>query len=90
MSGDDGSRQYAEARRRALARTGDPQKSQRGPGRPRDVADPALPCGCTAADPLPHNGWWHHLTEGGNRTYCTIATSAGRCPCESYEPAPAI
>ena len=83
MARSDGNAKYAAARRRALARTGDPQTASAA--RPRDAPEPGLPCICTAADPLRHAGYWHHLTDAGNRTYCTIAAAA-RCRCETYAP----
>jgi hypothetical protein len=84
-----GNARYAAARRRALTRQADPPQARRAPAPARrgDVADPGRPCSCTGGDRPPHSGYVHHLTETGNRTWCTITTGAGRCPCpDGYDP----
>jgi hypothetical protein len=79
----DGNARYAKARRRALTRAADPSRAQPA-GRRDDVPDPRLPCRCTGDDPLPHSGTLHHLTAGGNRTWCSVVSEAGPCPCQRY------
>jgi hypothetical protein len=81
ISGRD---RYAEARRRALARTGDPQAARSA--RAAELTGPGRPCRCTGDDPVPHSGYLHHLTDSGRRTWCSIAAAAGRCRCEGYDP----
>jgi hypothetical protein len=97
-----GNARYAEARRRALQQTGDPQHDARAAlarragqleraGRITSGAD-LDPCACTGNDSLPHTGLVHHLTgpgkahPRGRRTYCTVASADGPCSCESYRP----
>jgi hypothetical protein len=86
--GRSGKARYAEARRRALTRTRDPQSARPAPSGRRDVADPGRPCVCGAADDLelPHSGRLHMLTETGNRSSCSVVSPAGRCPCREFRP----
>jgi hypothetical protein len=82
-----GNAAYAAARRRALARTGDPQTARPAAPAPRTPA-PCEPCRCSGDDPLPHLGMYHHLASAvprGKRTWrCSIGTAAGWCPCTEY------
>jgi hypothetical protein len=82
-----GNELYAAARARERGHTGDPLAT-----RPDQLTRYAIvlalaePCTCDAPGP-PHSGLVHHLTDGGNRTYCTVTSATGRCPCKAYEPA---
>jgi hypothetical protein len=84
-----GSELYAAARARALGRRGDPQHTTRQPGPPAEP-DPDRACTCSAGDPLPHLGRYHHLlspVKRAPRTWCcSIGTAAGMCPCTAYTP----
>lgn len=91
----NGAARYAQARRRALGNTGDPQGARREWRDPREaVAALMAPChtelpgGGRCGVPLAE----HHLTDPsaewpqGHRTYCTRQSGPRRHPCNLYTP----
>lgn len=85
MATGDGREVYAEERRRALARTGDPQGIVTG-GPACLAALAALAARCRCGDPC----MVHEIAESGprkgGRTWCTMMTAAGSCGCRKYTP----
>lgn len=90
VTGAAGRAAYARARAKAKPRrpAADPQAGPPGPPAPDVVAVAGRPC----ATPLPGGGTCgtpalgHQLNRAGQRTYCCLATAAGRCPCAKYTP----
>jgi hypothetical protein len=79
------SAQYAAARKKALAtqarrRPADPQRNQPYTDPRAAVAEMMRPCTCT------HPELNHWKTDAGRVTWCSIATAAGPCGCEKYQP----
>ena len=77
--------QYAAARAKALAaqarkRPADPHQVPRQADPRVRVAEMMRPCTCS------HPELNHWETGTGRVTWCSIATAAGPCGCQSYQP----
>lgn len=83
---DDGRARYAAAAARGRrAVPSDPLRNPAVPSDPREaVAAMARPCTRTEPAPCGHPGYEHNLNDGGQRTSCSTATAAGKCPCRRY------